>query len=243
MLKRIAATLKEKGDDALLSQDLKRAAMQRVFGFEIMPAPFVVSHLQLGLMLQHLGAPLSEKTSERVGVYLTNSLTGWEPPTEESKRKYALLDQAFPPLKEEREASEKVKRDTPILVILGNPPYNGYAGVAMAGDKATERERTLTKEERSLTEAYRTTKKAPAPQGEGLNDLANIIRHLYRPFDVRWLYWEPETKLIDEKSAPPVGVPIRPMLPAPSSCRAEGCAASPGVIAALRRIPVVQSID
>ncbi len=54
--------------------------MERVFGFEILPAPFVVSHLQLGLLLQNQGAPLSHKKGERVGVYLTNALTGWEPP-------------------------------------------------------------------------------------------------------------------------------------------------------------------
>ena len=64
----------------LLGNDLKQAALERVFGFEILPAPFVVAHLQLGLLLQNLGAPLSESKNERVGVYLTNALTGWEPP-------------------------------------------------------------------------------------------------------------------------------------------------------------------
>src|SRR5208282_3452157 len=48
VLHRIAATLREKGGDALVASDLKEAAMNRIFGFEIMPAPFVVSHLQLG---------------------------------------------------------------------------------------------------------------------------------------------------------------------------------------------------
>jgi hypothetical protein len=151
-LRRIARTLKEKGDDALLAQDLKRAAMDRVFGFEILPAPFVISHLQLNLLLQNLGAPLSEAKLERVGVYLTNALTGWEPPT---KPKDRLL---FPELEEERDAAERVKQNVPILVILGNPPYNGFAGVAID-------------EERDLSNAYRITKRAPAPQGQGLNDL------------------------------------------------------------------------
>ena len=54
-------------------------------------------------------------------------------------------------MEEERDAAEQVKQELPILVILGNPPYNGFAGVAIA-------------EERGLTEAYRTTKKAPAPR-------------------------------------------------------------------------------
>jgi len=124
VLKRIAGTLKEKGSDALLAHDLKRAAMERVFGFEILPAPFVVSHLQLGLLLQNLGAPLSEAKNERVGIYLTNALTGWEPP---EGPKVKLL---FPELEEERNAAEVVKRDKPILVVLGNPPYNAFAGVS-----------------------------------------------------------------------------------------------------------------
>jgi predicted helicase len=122
VLKRIHETLKQRGEDALIASDLKDAAQNRVFGFEILPAPFVVAHLQIGLLLQNFGAPLAEKGSERIGVFLTNALTGWEPPKEPKKR---LL---FPELQEERDAAEHVKRDTPILVILGNPPYNGFAG-------------------------------------------------------------------------------------------------------------------
>jgi hypothetical protein len=153
VLNRVAETLREKGGDALLAQDLKEAATHRVFGFEILPAPFVVAHLQLGLLLQHLGAPFSEKgKKERAGVYLTNSLTGWEPPV---KPKHL----PFVELEEERDAADKVKRETPILVILGNPPYNSFAGIAKV------------EEERDLSEAYRKAKKAPAPQGQGLNDL------------------------------------------------------------------------
>ena len=64
--------------DALKGIYLKRAATERVFGFEIMPAPFVVAHLQVGLTLQTLDAPLSDDANERAGVYLTNALTGWE---------------------------------------------------------------------------------------------------------------------------------------------------------------------
>lgn len=150
VLKQIDRTLRERGEEALAAEELKRAAIKRVFGFEILPAPFVVAHLQLGLLLQSLGAPMGN--NERAGVYLTNALTGWEPPTGPKQK---LL---YPELEEERDAAEKVKRDTPILVVLGNPPYNGFAGVAVT-------------EERSLTNAYRTTKNAPAPQGQGLNDL------------------------------------------------------------------------
>jgi hypothetical protein len=73
VLKRIAATLQERGEDALMGYQLKRAALERVFGFELLPAPFVIAHLQLGLLLQGHGAPFEE--AERAGVYLTNALS------------------------------------------------------------------------------------------------------------------------------------------------------------------------
>jgi len=83
-----------------------------------------VAHLQVGLYVQNLGAPLAAGANERAGVYLTNALTGWEPPQGPKQR---LI---FPELAEERDAAEEVKRDKPILVILGNPPYNAFAGVS-----------------------------------------------------------------------------------------------------------------
>ena len=155
VLRRIAANLEGKGLGALTGARVKQAATQRVFGFEIMPAPFVVAHLQVGLTMQELDAPLSEDgpnsmSNERAGVFLTNALTGWEPTVQKPL--------PFPELEQERERAERVKQDTPVLVILGNPPYNGFAGVAVD-------------EERELSEAYRTTRQVRRPEGQGLNDL------------------------------------------------------------------------
>ena len=148
VLRRIAATLRDKAGDALVASDLKEAAMNRVFGFEILPAPFVVSHLQLGLMLQAEGAPLLQSKGERVGVYLTNALTGWEPP----KGPKATLPLPYPELAEERDAAEQVKRTKKILVILGNQPYNAFAGVS-------------PEEEQSLVEPYKKDLNKPTPEG------------------------------------------------------------------------------
>ena len=149
-LKRIAANLRGKGLGALTGARVKQAATQRVFGFEIMPAPFVVAHLQVGLTMQALDAPLSDDGNERAGVFLTNALTGWEPRTQKPL--------PFPELEEERDRAERVKQDTPVLVILGNPPYNGFAGMAVD-------------EERELSVAYRTVREVRKPEGQGLNDL------------------------------------------------------------------------
>ena len=150
VLRRIATNLEGQGLGALTGARVKQAATERVFGFEIMPAPFVVAHLQVGLTMQKLDAPLADDGTERAGVFLTNALTGWEPRTTKPL--------PFPELEEERDRAEQVKQEMPILVILGNPPYNGYAGMAVD-------------EERELSEAYRSTKRVRRPEGQGLNDL------------------------------------------------------------------------
>ena len=150
VLRRITANLENRGLGALTGARVKQAATERVFGFEIMPAPFVVAHLQVGLTMQDLDAPLTDDGTDRAGIFLTNALTGWEPRTTKPL--------PFPELEEERDRAERVKQETPILVILGNPPYNGFAGMAVD-------------EERALSEAYRTTRRVRRPEGQGLNDL------------------------------------------------------------------------
>ena len=158
VLRRIAQNLEGQWTGALVGSRVKQAATERVFGFEIMPAPFVVAHLQVGLTMQDLDAPLSESLpptgsgdeTERAGIFLTNALTGWEPTVQKPL--------PFPELDEERACAGRVKQDTPVLVILGNPPYNGYAGMAVD-------------EEHELSTAYRTTRRVRRPEGQGLNDL------------------------------------------------------------------------
>ncbi|MGI8483320.1 MAG: N-6 DNA methylase, partial [Thermomicrobiales bacterium] len=157
VLRRIHRTLREEGADALTASDLKEAVKTRLFGFELMPAPFVVAHLQLGLALQDLGAPLQAGSNERPAIYLTNALTGWDVVSNErytQTRAHSLLAS----LERERNAAGEVKRDKPILVVIGNPPYNGYAAIGVD-------------EERELTDAYRKAKQTKQPQGQGLNDL------------------------------------------------------------------------
>ena len=146
VLRRIARTLAERGDDALAAHALKRIATERIFGFEILPAPFVVAHLQIGLFLQGIGAPLAP--DERAGVFLTNALTGWDAAPEAIQK---LL--GFPELEQERDAAEKVKRTEKVLVVLGNPPYNAFAGVSQVT------------EEGPLLEPYKRGLNKPVAQG------------------------------------------------------------------------------
>lgn len=151
VLRRIASNLEGRGLGALTGAEVKKAAMDRVFGFEIMPAPFVVAHLQIDIALRELGVALSDDGTERAGIYLTNALTDWEGAGEGSQTV------AFPELQEEKDRAGRVKQDTPILVILGNPPYNGFAGMAVD-------------EESDLIRGYRSTRRVRHPEGQGLND-------------------------------------------------------------------------
>lgn len=112
---------------ALAAAEVSEALRTRIFGFELLPAPFVVSHLQLTLFLRQHGATLGD--NERVGVYLTNALTGWQPGVQPP---LVLWDETF---EEEREHAARVKQDEPILVVLGNPPYSRYTAAAIAEEQ------------------------------------------------------------------------------------------------------------
>ena len=150
VLRRINANLDDAGAGALRGNHLRKAATERVFGFEIMSAPYVIAHMQVGLTLRELDAALPERGDTRPAIYLTNALTGWEPRTTKPL--------PFSEMEKERDHADEVKQQTPVLVILGNPPYNGFAGMAVD-------------EERELSEAYRTVKQVRKPEGHGLNDL------------------------------------------------------------------------
>ncbi|MDZ4063975.1 MAG: type ISP restriction/modification enzyme, partial [Coriobacteriia bacterium] len=118
----------------------------------------------MGILLAELGVPLKD-ADERAAIYLTNALTGWgdcgqvAPPKDRQVHPDQMHSTLlFPEFAHERDAADRVKREEQILVVIGNPPYNSYAGVAVG-------------EERALSEAYRTARLAARPQGHGLNDL------------------------------------------------------------------------
>jgi predicted helicase len=88
--------------------------LPRLFGFELLMAPYAVAHMKLGLQLDATGYDF--KANERLRVYLTNTL---EEAHEVSKM--PLFTQW---LAEEANEASRVKQDLPIMVVLGNPPYS-----------------------------------------------------------------------------------------------------------------------
>jgi len=91
--------------------------LRNFYAFELMVAPYAVGHLKMAFFLEELGHRLEE--GERVPFYLTNTLDMDE--LEASKLP------GLSSLAEESRLAGRVKREQPILVILGNPPYSGHS--------------------------------------------------------------------------------------------------------------------
>lgn len=91
--------------------------LPRLFGFELLMAPYAVAHMKLGLELEQTGYDFA--SDERLGVFLTNSL--------EEAHALTGLPLFTQWLAEESRAASRVKRDAPVMVVLGNPPYSGHS--------------------------------------------------------------------------------------------------------------------
>jgi len=96
---------------------IRSCILQNYYAFELMMAPYAVGHLKMAFFLEELGYRLHE--DERVPFYLTNTLDMSEL---EASRLPGLSS-----LAEESHLAGRVKREQPILVILGNPPYSGHS--------------------------------------------------------------------------------------------------------------------
>ncbi|MBU4185412.1 MAG: N-6 DNA methylase, partial [Proteobacteria bacterium] len=96
---------------------IKEHILKNFYAFELMMAPYAVGHLKMSFLLEELGCSLQK--DDRFKLYLTNTLDMEE------------LEQTSLPgmasLSEESHLAGKVKKEQPILVILGNPPYSGHS--------------------------------------------------------------------------------------------------------------------
>jgi predicted helicase len=101
------------GQKGMWNDYVTEKLLPRIFGFELLMAPYAVAHLKLGLLLQDTGYQF--KSDQRLGIYLTNTLE------EAIKRAETLFAQW---ITEEANAAARVKKDEPIMVVLGNPPYS-----------------------------------------------------------------------------------------------------------------------
>lgn len=89
--------------------------LPRLYGFELLMAPYAVAHMKLGLLLRDTGYDFS--SDERLRVFLTNTL--------EEAHELTGLPLFTQWLAEEASSANQVKKETPVMVVLGNPPYSG----------------------------------------------------------------------------------------------------------------------
>ncbi|WP_219907597.1 N-6 DNA methylase [Aphanothece hegewaldii] len=113
VIKQIYRNLEEIGMANQWDSYVRDNLLNRLFGFELLMAPYAIAHLKLGLQLQELGYQFTGK--QRLGIYLTNTL-------DEAMKKSDILFGQFVAL-EANEAST-IKRDTPVMIVIGNPPYS-----------------------------------------------------------------------------------------------------------------------
>ncbi|MCP9486548.1 MAG: N-6 DNA methylase [Gaiellaceae bacterium MAG52_C11] len=125
----IRETFRQQGNAGLWRGYVRDHLLPRLFGFELLMAPYAVAHLKLGMQLAGLDLPEEEQadwaydfaSDDRLSVFLTNSL-------EPSVRAATIPFGAF--ISEEANAAADVKSDLPIMVVLGNPPYSGHSANA-----------------------------------------------------------------------------------------------------------------
>ncbi|MCB1440421.1 MAG: N-6 DNA methylase [Nitratireductor sp.] len=101
------------------SNYVEKDLIPRIHGFELLMASYAMCHMKLDMTLTGLGYKPSANPP-RVGVYLTNSL-------EEGERVEQTLFGLSRAIAEEAKAASDIKRQMPIMVVIGNPPYSGHS--------------------------------------------------------------------------------------------------------------------
>ena len=96
------------------SSYVEQHLLPRLHGFEILMASYAMAHLKLDLILKETGYQATN--NDRLKIYLTNSL---EEPHPDSGTLFASW------LSQEASEANEIKRDVPVMVVLGNPPYSG----------------------------------------------------------------------------------------------------------------------
>lgn len=89
--------------------------LPRIHGFELLMASYAVAHLKLDMLLEQTGFNHADN-KKRLKIYLTNSLEECHPDTGSLWAQW---------LSDEASAANRIKRDCPVMVMIGNPPYSG----------------------------------------------------------------------------------------------------------------------
>ena len=115
----IRATIDRKGLSGVWPDYVSKHLLPRLFGFELLMAPYAICHLKLALEIGGTDRMFSMPDGQRLRVFLTNTL---EEPHERTTGKLFAHEIA-----REAASAYNVKREKPVMVVLGNPPYSGHS--------------------------------------------------------------------------------------------------------------------
>ena len=104
------------GQQGIWESYVKQHLIPRLHGFEILMASYAMAHLKLEMLLRETG--FTEENNQRLKIYLTNSLEEYHPDT-------GTLFADW--LAKEAGEADHIKRDAPVMVVMGNPPYSGHS--------------------------------------------------------------------------------------------------------------------
>jgi predicted helicase len=105
------------GQEGIWSDYVDEHLLPRIHGFEILMASYTMCHMKIELLLSETGyQPKDNQTQKRLRVFLTNSLEEPHPDT-------GILFASW--LSREAQEANAVKHETPVMVVIGNPPYSG----------------------------------------------------------------------------------------------------------------------
>jgi predicted helicase len=107
---------KFKGQEGIWSSYVDEELIPRLNGFELLMASYAMAHLQLHLLLKETGYNATK--NQRTKIYLTNSLEQYHPDTGTLFANW---------LSSEANEANHIKRDSPVMCIIGNPPYSGIS--------------------------------------------------------------------------------------------------------------------
>ena len=114
----VRATIENKGLGGVWPDYVRDHLLPRLFGFELLMAPYAICHLKLALEIGGTGSDFTMPAGERLRVFLTNTL---EEPHERTGALFAHE------IVREAAGADDVKRKKPVMVVLGNPPYSGHS--------------------------------------------------------------------------------------------------------------------
>jgi len=160
------------GQMGLWNDYVAEKLLPRIFGFELLMAPYAMAHLKLGLLLKETGYQFEKE--QRLGIYLTNTL-------EEAFKKSEALAGFNEYIVDEANAAAEIKKEKPIMVVLGNPPYSGIsanASIREVVDSKTGRKRKELTWIGNLIEDYKVVDGKPLGERKQWlqDDYAKFIR-------------------------------------------------------------------